>query len=244
MCAADIQAGRVPGIRAIRSGLHVGQDKASQVQEYLRTITREIAARRGLKLHPVVCVVDEAQNLFGHEKHGKQPGDDATWIIKISPAFGVILVLATQRPDAKSLPMGVNSNVSQRFCLKVMDQIANDMVLGTSAYKTGLRAACTLSGVALGEDDSMPQRDVLAGLLEVLGDAPALHWAELAARLQQRFPKAPAATRCPPSCAPAACPAWSSRWPVSAAAAAAARRPRAPQASRDPLPRQRQNCRR
>jgi Protein of unknown function (DUF2637) len=34
--AADVEAGRVPGIRAIRSGLHVGQDKASQVQAYLR----------------------------------------------------------------------------------------------------------------------------------------------------------------------------------------------------------------
>jgi Protein of unknown function (DUF2637) len=37
--AADISAGRVPGIRAIRSGLHVGQDKASQVQAYLRSLT-------------------------------------------------------------------------------------------------------------------------------------------------------------------------------------------------------------
>jgi hypothetical protein len=34
--AADIEAGRVPGIRAIRSGLHLGQDKASEVQHYLR----------------------------------------------------------------------------------------------------------------------------------------------------------------------------------------------------------------
>jgi hypothetical protein len=34
--AADLQAGQLPGIRAIRSGLHVGQDKASQVQQYLR----------------------------------------------------------------------------------------------------------------------------------------------------------------------------------------------------------------
>jgi hypothetical protein len=38
--AADIEAGRIPGIRAIRSGLHVGQDKASQVQAYLRSLTR------------------------------------------------------------------------------------------------------------------------------------------------------------------------------------------------------------
>ena len=32
LSAADIEAGRVPGIGAIRSGLHVGQDKATQVQ--------------------------------------------------------------------------------------------------------------------------------------------------------------------------------------------------------------------
>ena len=37
--AADIKAGRIPGIRAIRSGLHVGQDKAGQVQAYLRGLT-------------------------------------------------------------------------------------------------------------------------------------------------------------------------------------------------------------
>jgi Protein of unknown function (DUF2637) len=38
--AGDLEAGRVPGIRAIRSGLHVGQDKASEVQAYLRGLTR------------------------------------------------------------------------------------------------------------------------------------------------------------------------------------------------------------
>ena len=45
--AADLEAGRVPGIRAIRSGLHLGQDKASQVQAYLRDLvrTREEASR-------------------------------------------------------------------------------------------------------------------------------------------------------------------------------------------------------
>jgi hypothetical protein len=38
--AAELEAGRVPGIRAIRSGLQVGQDKAQQVQAYLRTRAR------------------------------------------------------------------------------------------------------------------------------------------------------------------------------------------------------------
>jgi S-DNA-T family DNA segregation ATPase FtsK/SpoIIIE len=198
--------------------------------------TRQIAAKRSLKLWPIACVIDEAQNLFSHEKYGKQAGDDATFIIKIGPAFGVFLILATQRPDAKSLPTGVSSNVSQRFCLKVMDQTANDMVLGTSAYRNGIRAttfraevdaglgyqvgaaaqplvvrtfylnlpdteraarraralreaAGTLSGVALGQDDATPQRDVLADVAEAFGGDTGLQWAELAARLESRFPE-------------------------------------------------------
>jgi hypothetical protein len=35
--AAELESGRVPGIRAIRSGLHVGQDKATEIQHFLRT---------------------------------------------------------------------------------------------------------------------------------------------------------------------------------------------------------------
>jgi S-DNA-T family DNA segregation ATPase FtsK/SpoIIIE len=34
----------------------------------------------------------------------------------------------------------VSGNVSTRFCLKVTGQVENDMILGTSAYKNGLRA--------------------------------------------------------------------------------------------------------
>ena len=61
----------------------------------------------------------------------------ATALIKRGPALGIMLILATQRPDAKSLPTGITSNASIRFCLRVMDQVANDMVLGTSSYKRG-----------------------------------------------------------------------------------------------------------
>ena len=37
---------------------------------------------------------------------------DAEFVIKIGPAFGVVLVIATQRPDKASLPTGVSGNVS------------------------------------------------------------------------------------------------------------------------------------
>jgi len=105
-----------------------------------RKITRQIAGRRALHLHPIAGIFDECQNLFAHPKYGKAAGQDAEFCIKIGPAFGVFLVLATQRPDKESLPTGVSANVSDRFCLKVMGQIENDMILGTSAYKNGIRA--------------------------------------------------------------------------------------------------------
>jgi DNA segregation ATPase FtsK/SpoIIIE, S-DNA-T family len=104
-----------------------------------KRVTRQIAAKRSLKLWPLVCIIDEAQNLFADPEHGKAAGADAEFCIKIGPAFGVILIIATQRPDAKSLPTGVSANVSIRFCLKVMGQVETDMILGTSAYKNGLR---------------------------------------------------------------------------------------------------------
>ena len=52
----------------------------------------------------------------------------------------MILLLATQRPDKESLPTGISANVGIRFCLRVMGQVENDMVLGTSSYKNGIRA--------------------------------------------------------------------------------------------------------
>ena len=40
-------------------------------------VTREIGAKRSLKLWPLVCVIEEAQNLFAHPEHGKAAGLDA-----------------------------------------------------------------------------------------------------------------------------------------------------------------------
>ena len=50
-------------------------------------------------------------------------------------------------------------------------------------------AAGTLSGAALGEDGRPERRDVLTDVLEVFGDAPAIHWDVLAGHLAGRFPE-------------------------------------------------------
>ncbi|KAB8171122.1 cell division protein FtsK [Streptomyces sp. 3MP-14] len=105
-----------------------------------KRITRAIADRRSLRLWPLVAVFDECQNVFLSPRHGKQAAIDAEFVIKLGRALGVVLVLSTQRPDKDSLPTGVSGNVSIRFCLKVAGQTENDMVLGTSMYKNGVRA--------------------------------------------------------------------------------------------------------
>ncbi|MGW2865009.1 cell division protein FtsK [Streptomyces sp. NPDC001205] len=103
-------------------------------------VTSELAAKRSLGLHPIVIGVDECQVLFEHPKYKDEFEEIATDLVKRGPATGIVLLLATQRPDAKALPTGISANASARWCLKVMGQLENDMVLGTSAYKRGVRA--------------------------------------------------------------------------------------------------------
>ncbi|MFG2002093.1 cell division protein FtsK [Spirillospora sp. NPDC048911] len=103
-------------------------------------VTPQLAAKTSLGLYPLVFVIDECQELFSHPEYGKEAGELATAIIKRGRALGVILLLATQRPDKDSLPTGISANVGIRFCLRVMGQLENDMILGTSMYKNGIRA--------------------------------------------------------------------------------------------------------
>ncbi|MFR9807080.1 cell division protein FtsK [Pseudonocardia sp. RS010] len=102
--------------------------------------TRELANRRDLGLHPMVVLLDEVQNLYSHETYGKEAGKLALDIIRLGRAFGVILIQATQRPDAESLPRGISANAGIRIALRVMDADANNMILGSGMYASGIRA--------------------------------------------------------------------------------------------------------
>ncbi|WP_308441018.1 cell division protein FtsK [Catellatospora methionotrophica] len=131
------------GLRDLRKELSRRADVIKGLPRELcpeNKVTRELAARRELGLQILVCAIDECQELFSHPEFGKEAADLAERIIKLGRALGVVLILATQRPDAKSLPTGVSANVGTRFSLRVMGQVENDMVLGTSAYRNGLRA--------------------------------------------------------------------------------------------------------
>lgn len=125
-------------------------------------VTDDLASTRKLGLQPIVIGVDECQVWFEHPKYGDEFEEICTDLIKRGPATGITLILATQRPDAKSLPTGISANAVLRFCLKVMGQLENDMVLGTSMYKSGIRA--TMFG----------RRDRGIGYLVGEGDDPVI----------------------------------------------------------------------
>ena len=103
-------------------------------------VTPELAADKRLGLHPITIDIDECQVLFEHPQYGGEAETICTDLTKRGPALGILLRLATQRPDAKSIPTGISANAVLRMCLKVMGQTENDMVLSTSAYKNGIRA--------------------------------------------------------------------------------------------------------
>ncbi|MCX4858962.1 FtsK/SpoIIIE domain-containing protein [Streptomyces canus] len=106
-----------------------------------RKVTRALAEKYPEQnLGPRVIVIDEVQELFTHADYKDEAAALATRLIKKGRAYGIILILLTQNPDAPSLPTGVSSSVGTRLCLAVMDWRANNNVLGTGAYDRGLRA--------------------------------------------------------------------------------------------------------
>jgi S-DNA-T family DNA segregation ATPase FtsK/SpoIIIE len=103
-------------------------------------VTTELASDKSLGLHPIVIAVDECQVWFEHKKHGAEFEEICTDLAKRGPATGIVLILATQRPDKAAIPTPISGVAGMRICLKVMDHTANDLILGTSAHKTGLKA--------------------------------------------------------------------------------------------------------
>lgn len=104
-------------------------------------VTPELSRNPRWHLGIQVLVIDECQELFSNKEYREEAERLAVAIIKRGPATGSVLVLATQRPDADSLPKSISDNVGIRFALRVMGQVPNDAILGTSSYKNGIRAS-------------------------------------------------------------------------------------------------------
>ncbi|MQA96015.1 MAG: cell division protein FtsK [Streptosporangiales bacterium] len=104
-------------------------------------VTRELADKRSLDLFPIVVAADECQVWFTHKEHGEEFAEIVTDLIKRGPAVGIIIALATQKPDGDSIPSGIRDNVGTRFGMRVMTWQVSDMVLGSGMAKSGTNAA-------------------------------------------------------------------------------------------------------
>ncbi|GGL05332.1 cell division protein FtsK [Mangrovihabitans endophyticus] len=129
-------------------------------------VTRDIAARRALKLWPVLVSIDEFQRYSGHSQHGDEIVTLLTELCKVGPSVGIMISLATQKPDGKAVPTDLRDNIGTRFALKTMTWQSSEAVLGAGSYTAGhdssrFQRAHKGVGILLGADDSGSVEDAV-----------------------------------------------------------------------------------
>ncbi|MEU8633255.1 cell division protein FtsK [Amycolatopsis sp. NPDC048633] len=98
---------------------------------------------------------------------GEYVGELLTWLAKKGPAAGIVLVLATQRPDSKTIPSGLRAVLGSRFALRVMDWRDSNIVLGEQMNTRGFDSSRLLAshkgvGALRPDGDTAAGADVLA----------------------------------------------------------------------------------
>ncbi|MEU5695446.1 cell division protein FtsK [Actinosynnema sp. NPDC020468] len=77
---------------------------------------------------------------------GEYVADLLTYLARKGPAAGVVVVLATQRPDAGTIPSRLRAVLGSRFALRVMDWRDSNIVLGDQMNTRGYDASTLLPG--------------------------------------------------------------------------------------------------
>ena len=98
---------------------------------------------------------------------GQYIGELLTWLAKKGPAAGIVLVLATQRPDTKTIPSNLRAVLGSRFALRVMDWRDSNIILGEQMNTRGWDSSRLLSthkgvGILRPDGDTAAGADTLA----------------------------------------------------------------------------------
>ncbi|WP_374201869.1 cell division protein FtsK [Actinokineospora sp. PR83] len=98
---------------------------------------------------------------------GEYVGELLTWLAKKGPAAGILLVLATQRPDSKTIPSGLRAVLGSRFALRVMDWRDSNIVLGEQMNTRGYDSSRLLAshkgvGILRPDGETQAGAEVLA----------------------------------------------------------------------------------
>lgn len=109
------------------------------------SVTRKLASR-GVGLHPIVALLEEAHVAIQHPKYGKEISQLLIDIVKLGRKRFVHLIVSTQAPTKDSMPRDVTRNCSNGIAFAVGDHVANDALLGQGAYSAGHRATELIPG--------------------------------------------------------------------------------------------------
>jgi DNA segregation ATPase FtsK/SpoIIIE, S-DNA-T family len=98
---------------------------------------------------------------------GKYLGELLTWLAKKGPAAGIVVILATQRPDGTSLPTSLRAVLGSRFALRVMDWRDSNIILGEQMNTRGYDSSKLLAshkgvGILRPDGETETGADVLA----------------------------------------------------------------------------------
>jgi S-DNA-T family DNA segregation ATPase FtsK/SpoIIIE len=98
---------------------------------------------------------------------GQYIGELLTWLAKKGPAAAIVLVLATQRPDTKTIPSALRAVLGSRFALRVMDWRDSNIILGEQMNTRGWDSSRLLPshkgvGILRSDGDTAAGADVLA----------------------------------------------------------------------------------
>ncbi|UUV32962.1 FtsK/SpoIIIE domain-containing protein [Amycolatopsis roodepoortensis] len=140
-------------------------------------VTPEMSRDKALNMPITAIFIDEVQvpleDRTSIEVQGKRltageyVGELLTWLAKKGPAAGIVLVLATQRPDSKTIPSGLRAVLGSRFALRVMDWRDSNIVLGEQMNTRGFDSSRLLPshkgvGILRPDGDTAAGADVLA----------------------------------------------------------------------------------
>ncbi|TMR22091.1 hypothetical protein ETD86_13055 [Nonomuraea turkmeniaca] len=88
-----------------------------------------------------LIIIDEVQRYLEDPVWGKLILEQLIELAKVGPALGFILVIATQKADADTIPSSLRDQLGTRFVLRVMTWQASEAGLGTNTHVAGYNAA-------------------------------------------------------------------------------------------------------
>jgi S-DNA-T family DNA segregation ATPase FtsK/SpoIIIE len=104
-------------------------------------LTPEIAKR--YKMPPIFILIDELQEYFSalDKDEAAAALEMLCRLARRGPAAGFVLIVASQRPDAESVPTKLREILSIRYSVQCVDKASSDMVLGKGKASIGADAS-------------------------------------------------------------------------------------------------------